>query len=29
VIVREKDGFLHGASDPRKDGGTALDSETE
>jgi gamma-glutamyltranspeptidase / glutathione hydrolase len=29
VIVREKDGFLHGASDPRKDGGTALDTETE
>ncbi|HSS94561.1 MAG TPA: gamma-glutamyltransferase [Candidatus Dormibacteraeota bacterium] len=29
VIVSEKDGFLHGASDPRKDGGTALDSETE
>ncbi len=29
VIVGEKDGFLHGASDPRKDGGTALDTETE
>jgi len=29
VIVREKDGFMHGASDPRKDGGTALDTETE
>jgi gamma-glutamyltranspeptidase/glutathione hydrolase len=29
VIVAEKDGFLHGASDPRKDGGTALDTETE
>jgi gamma-glutamyltranspeptidase/glutathione hydrolase len=29
VIVSEKDGFLHGASDPRKDGGTALDTETE
>jgi gamma-glutamyltranspeptidase/glutathione hydrolase len=28
VIVSEKDGFLHGASDPRKDGGTALDTET-
>lgn len=24
VIVRERDGFLHGASDPRKDGGIAL-----
>ena len=29
VIVGENDGFLHGASDPRKDGGTALDTETE
>jgi len=29
VIVAEKDGFLHGASDPRKDGGAALDTETE
>src|SRR6266849_1709657 len=29
VIAGEKDGFLHGASDPRKDGGTALDTETE
>ena len=29
VIVGEKDGFLHGASDPRKDGGTALDTETK
>ena len=28
VIVAESDGFLHGASDPRKDGGTALDTET-
>jgi len=29
VIAGEKDGFLHGASDPRKDGGTALGTETE
>ncbi len=29
VIVAEKDGFLHGASDPRKDGGAALDTDTE
>src|SRR5216683_1636210 len=29
VIAGEKDGFLHGASDPRKDGGIALDTETE
>ena len=29
LIVREKEGFMHGASDPRKDGGTALDTETE
>jgi gamma-glutamyltranspeptidase/glutathione hydrolase len=29
LIVGEKDGFLHGASDPRKDGGTALDTETQ
>src|SRR6202165_4074538 len=28
VIVAEPDGFLHGASDPRKDGGTALDTMT-
>jgi len=28
VIVAEPDGFVHGASDPRKDGGTALDSMT-
>ena len=28
LIVVEPDGFLHGASDPRKDGGTALDTET-
>lgn len=28
VIVVEKDGFRSGASDPRKDGGTALDTET-
>ena len=28
VIVAEPDGFLHGASDPRKDGGTPLDTET-
>jgi gamma-glutamyltranspeptidase/glutathione hydrolase len=28
VIVAESDGFVHGASDPRKDGGTALDTMT-
>jgi gamma-glutamyltranspeptidase/glutathione hydrolase len=28
VIVAERDGFLHGASDPRKDGGAAFDTET-
>ncbi len=28
LIVAEPDGFLHGASDPRKDGGIALDTET-
>jgi len=28
VIVAEPDGFVHGASDPRKDGGTALDTMT-
>jgi len=28
VIVAEPDGFLSGASDPRKDGGTALETET-
>jgi gamma-glutamyltranspeptidase/glutathione hydrolase len=28
VIVAESDGFLQGASDPRKDGGTALDTMT-
>ncbi|HXI94522.1 MAG TPA: gamma-glutamyltransferase, partial [Candidatus Acidoferrum sp.] len=28
VIVAEPDGFLHGASDPRKDGGAPLDTET-
>src|ERR1700681_1758165 len=28
LIVAESDGFLHGASDPRKDGGTPLDTET-
>src|SRR5579864_4322116 len=28
VIVAEKDGYLHGASDPRKDGGAAYDTET-
>jgi len=28
LIVAEPDGFLHGASDPRKDGGTPLDTET-
>ena len=29
VIVVEPDGFLEGASDPRKDGGTALDTLTK
>jgi gamma-glutamyltranspeptidase/glutathione hydrolase len=29
VIVRERDGILRGASDPRKDGGVALDTETK
>ena len=29
VIAAEPDGFLSGASDPRKDGGTALETETE
>jgi gamma-glutamyltranspeptidase / glutathione hydrolase len=29
VIVGEKDGYLTGASDPRKDGGTALDTLTK
>ena len=28
VIAAERNGLLHGASDPRKDGGTALDTET-
>jgi gamma-glutamyltranspeptidase len=28
LLVAEADGFLHGASDPRKDGGTPLDTET-
>ena len=28
LIVAESGGFLHGASDPRKDGGTPLDTET-
>jgi gamma-glutamyltranspeptidase / glutathione hydrolase len=28
VIVAERDGFLSGASDPRKDGGAAFDTET-
>jgi gamma-glutamyltranspeptidase/glutathione hydrolase len=28
VIVRGRDGVLRGASDPRKDGGVALDTET-
>jgi gamma-glutamyltranspeptidase len=28
VIVRERDGVLRGASDPRKDGGVALDTKT-
>ena len=29
VIVADRDGFLTGASDPRKDGGTAFDTETK
>jgi gamma-glutamyltranspeptidase/glutathione hydrolase len=29
LIVAEKDGFLSGASDPRKDGGAAFDTETK
>jgi len=29
VIVAEADGFLHGASDPRKDGGAAFETETK
>jgi gamma-glutamyltranspeptidase/glutathione hydrolase len=29
VIVAERDGYLHGASDPRKDGGAAFDTETQ
>jgi gamma-glutamyltranspeptidase/glutathione hydrolase len=29
VIVAERDGYLSGASDPRKDGGTALDTLTK
>ena len=29
VIVAEADGFLSGASDPRKDGGAAFDTETK
>ncbi|HEY1420787.1 MAG TPA: gamma-glutamyltransferase [Candidatus Dormibacteraeota bacterium] len=29
LIVAERDGFLHGASDPRKDGGAAFDTETQ
>ena len=29
VIAAERDGVLQGASDPRKDGGTALDTETK
>ncbi|HXN91155.1 MAG TPA: gamma-glutamyltransferase [Candidatus Sulfotelmatobacter sp.] len=29
VIVRERDGFLSGASDPRKDGGAAFSTETK
>lgn len=29
VIVRERDGILRGASDPRKDGGVALDTVTK
>ncbi|HKV88949.1 MAG TPA: gamma-glutamyltransferase [Candidatus Dormibacteraeota bacterium] len=28
LIVAERDGYLHGASDPRKDGGAAYDTET-
>ncbi|HYM97114.1 MAG TPA: gamma-glutamyltransferase [Candidatus Sulfotelmatobacter sp.] len=28
VIVVERDGYVHGASDPRKDGGAAFDPET-
>jgi gamma-glutamyltranspeptidase/glutathione hydrolase len=28
LIVAERDGFMHGASDPRKDGGAAYDTET-
>jgi len=28
LVVADADGFLHGASDPRKDGGTPLDTET-
>ena len=28
LIVAERDGFLSGASDPRKDGGAAFDTET-
>jgi gamma-glutamyltranspeptidase/glutathione hydrolase len=28
VIVAERDGYLSGASDPRKDGGAAYDTET-
>ena len=29
VIVAERDGYLSGASDPRKDGGAAFDTETK
>jgi gamma-glutamyltranspeptidase/glutathione hydrolase len=29
LIVVESDGYLSGASDPRKDGGAAFDSETK
>ena len=29
VIVADRDGFLSGASDPRKDGGAAFDTETK
>ena len=29
VIVAERDGFISGASDPRKDGGAAFDTETK
>jgi gamma-glutamyltranspeptidase/glutathione hydrolase len=29
VIVADKEGYLSGASDPRKDGGTALDTLTK